>query len=273
MDDEHAVAGVDRAAEPAPLTLVIWGAGELGTRVALGWHRGPVLGYTATTRRHASLKAAGIQPFTGTPDLPTQDTVLLLALPGHANQANALRQLQSRPIPVPQRVVLISTTGYYGTPAGRVDEMTPAGEADRCRSIAATENLLWAWAGERGVAMRMGGLYGPGRGPIAALARRGTVKPGPANRTLPLIHYADAARAVLAALVLPEPAPVYLAVTPPCPTRGEFCVEACRRLGLEPPTFTAPCPGPPARYDVSRLRRDLLPRPAYPDWQTALDLT
>jgi nucleoside-diphosphate-sugar epimerase len=118
--------------------------------------------------------------------------------------------------------------------------------------------------------LRLGGLYCHGRGPFAALLRQGTASPGPPDRTLALIHYEDAAAAVLAALCHPSPEPTYVGVTPPYPTRQEFYQHACRLAGLPAPTFAPPLGLPPAEYDITRLRRDLLPLPAHPDWREAV---
>jgi nucleoside-diphosphate-sugar epimerase len=199
-----------------------------------------------------------------------RDDLLLVALPGTATKKDAVAALTRAP--VPSRVLLISTTGYYGSPKGLVDEETPAGEELDAQAIAAVEEEFRLWAGEAGVILRLGGLYRPGRGPFAALARRGTVSRKPANRTLPLIHYEDAATAVATALRRDKVAPIYLTLTPPCPSRQAFFEAAAARLGIEPPPFAPPLPGPPARYDATLLRRDLLPRPAYPSWQAALTL-
>ncbi|GIX46227.1 MAG: hypothetical protein KatS3mg131_0438 [Candidatus Tectimicrobiota bacterium] len=118
--------------------------------------------------------------------------------------------------------------------------------------------------------LRLGGLYCHHRGPLAALRRRGAPPPGPPDRILPLVHYADAATAVIAALCHPAPQPTYHVVVPPCPTRRAFYELACRWLGLPPPAFDLPLGHPPAAYDVTRLRRDLLPAPRYPDWRQGL---
>ncbi|MCB9161491.1 MAG: hypothetical protein H6644_16905 [Caldilineaceae bacterium] len=160
-------------------SLIVWGAGELGSRIGAAWQAGPVWGYTATPARHAALAAAGIRPRTGAPSALPDDGVLVLALPGHARQGEAVRQLAARGLVAPRCVVLVSTTGIYGAPRGVVDENTLLDTDARAQSIAAVEADFRAWAGERGVVMRLGGLYGPGRGPGAALARRGSAKPGP----------------------------------------------------------------------------------------------
>ncbi len=255
------------------MRLVVWGAGELGGRVAVQWAQAghPAVGTTQGTSRHDDLRRAGVEPRTGSAaDVLQPDDVLLLALPGNANQKAAVEALQHTPRP--NRVVLISSTGYYGTPAGRVDEATPRGETPHAINVEAAEHAFRAWAGSCGVVIRFGGLYRPGRGPMSALLRRGAAPEGAPNRTLALIHYADAATATSAALSHPAPETTYVGVVPPCPTRLDFYARACEIAGLPEPVFTSPLPHPPAAYDVTRLRRDLLPQPAYPDWREALAL-
>lgn len=253
--------------------LIIWGPGELGGRVARLWVNsiGPAMGFTQTTRRHSNLQAAGIKPHLGSPATMLQPAdTLLLALPGYATQQEAIQSLIDEAAPPPARVVMTSSTGYYGPAYGIIKEDTPPGLTKRAKKIAAVETLFWDWAGDTGIIVRLAGLYRPGRGPLPALARRGAPPLRPPDKTLALIHYDDAASAVFAALKHPQPAAIYLAVTPPCPTRETFYRLACQQLNLPGPIFDAPIGQPPATYDVTRLRRDLLPEPAYPDWRAAL---
>jgi len=253
--------------------LVIWGAGTLGGAVGQRWQRGPVLAFTQTTARHHTLQQLGITPHLESPCPHLQYLdVLLLALPGHAHQQAAITALQAAQITPPQRIVMISSTGYYGLNHALINEATPPGDDPRAATIATVEHEFMAWAGKNGVILRSGGLYGLGRGPIHALARRGYPKAGPPNKTLALIHYLDLAAAVIAALQHPQPAPVYLAVTPPCPTREEFYTLACDQLNLPAPVFTPVITNPPLFYDVTLLRQELHPHPLYPHWQTALAL-
>ncbi|MDX1522386.1 MAG: hypothetical protein R3264_12235 [Anaerolineae bacterium] len=255
----------------SPRRLITWGTGELGGRVAKLWRAqgGAVIGLTQTEKRHADLKAKGIEPQLGDPlFLIEPDDVLLLALPGYRNQGPAVEML--RDTPPPFRTVLIGSTGYYGLPTGTVDEQTPPGEGGRPAAMAAVERLFLDWAGKRGTVLRLGGLYRPSRGPVPALIRRGKPLPGPPNKTLALIHYDDAATATVMALQHPNPERVYLGVVTPCPTREEFYGLACRQLGLPDPTFDPPLPHPPAHFDTTLLQRDLLPNPAYPNWHSAL---
>lgn len=253
------------------MRLLIWGAGELGGRVGALWvQRGePALGLTRSADRHEALRRRGIEPrIASAADLLQPDDILLLALPGSANQQGAIETLTGRPLPA--RAVLISSTAYYGTPHGRVNEDTPPGNDERARAAAAAERVFRAWAEDRGVIIRLGGLYGPGRGPFAALVRRGTAPVGPPDRTLALIHYDDAATATLGALRHAAPEPIYVGVVPPCPTRREFYEAACRLAGLPEPAFEATLNLPLAAYEVTRLRRHLLSTPAHPDWRQSL---
>ncbi len=255
------------------MRLVVWGAGELGGRVAAMWaaQKQPVLGLTQSSARHESLRRQGVEAQIGNAqNILETDDVLLLSLPGNAKQKAAAEALATTAVPA--RTVFISSTGYYGTPQGSVSEETPSGDSDHAKAVETAELAFRAWAGTRGVVLRLGGLYRPGRGPFSALLRRGTAPVGAPNRTLSLIHYADAARATLTALQHPSLESTYIGVVTPCPTRQEFYTHACQLAELPEPVFDAPLPHPPATYDVTRLQRDLLPSPTHPNWRDALTM-
>jgi nucleoside-diphosphate-sugar epimerase len=252
--------------------VVVWGAGELGAPIALRAAREgrPALAFTRSTDRHSALQAGGVVAHTGdaAPHVRPDD-LLLLCVPGHEALTacvTALAQVGAKPA----RAVYISSTGYYGLASGRVDEETPPGLDTHAQSIAGGESLFRAWAGERGVVLRFGGLYKRGRGPLSALAKRGRPPLGPPDRTLSLLHYDDAVEATWCALHHPTPAPVYVGVVPPCPTRKDFYLAACVVLGLDLPGFDAALGLPLAVYDTRRFRTDLLPAPTHPRWQEAL---
>ncbi|MCB0209954.1 MAG: hypothetical protein KDJ52_11515 [Anaerolineae bacterium] len=260
----------------SPQHLVVWGAGELGGRVAKLWrtHVGPVTAFTQSERRHTDLAAAGITPRIGAPvDLLQPNDSLLLSLPGHEAQEAAVKHCIDHNLTAPARVVMVSTIGYFGPQAhGSIDVETQPGSDRRSQSIAAAEHTFRAWAGEAGVIIRSGGLYSKARGPMSALRRRRTMKVRPPDKTLALIHYDDAATTIFEALRHPSPETVYLAVVTPCPTREEFYTRAFQLLNLPEPQFDAPIGLPPAQYQIDNLRRDLLPNPAYPNWQSALEM-
>lgn len=240
------------------MRISIVGCGELGLRVGRrlvdGGHR--VHGITRTDARHEALRAAGILPGLA----PVEADATLFSVPGASAQRDAMQAWPA----LSGRVVLVSSTAVYAGMGGRLDEQTPLLlPTARAQQAHRTERWLLD-RHEDAVVLRFGGLYRQGRGPAAA-ARRSGVREGPPNRTLPLLHYDDAASIALAALLHPAPQPCYLALTPPCPSRAEFYGA----LGL-PATFTEPVDEPAADYDVALLRRDLLPSPAFPDWRSAL---
>lgn len=250
--------------------LVVVGAGEIGGAVAAAWAQGggQALAVTRTERRHAALARAGVPATTRDPrDLIGSGDRVLLSVAGSQGQAEVVEGLQGVEC---RRAVFTSTTGVYGAPAGPVDAGTPAGSEPRARAAWAAEAAFRTWC-PGGVILRLGGLYRLGRGPVQALLRRGAPLPGPPDRTLALIHQDDAVTAIVAALCHPAPEAVYLAVTPPLPTRRDFYRAACARHGLAPPTFTGATGRAPAEFDVGPLRRDLLPDPAHPDWREALE--
>ena len=124
----------------------------------------------------------------------------------------------------------LSSTGVYGDAGGAwVDESAPIG---RGRRIARAEaDAAWLKRGAR--ALRLPGIYGPGR---SALDR---VRTGKAHRIdLPhqvfsRVHVDDIASGVIAALAGP-PGAYNLADDAPA-VQNAVIEEACRLLGLEPP--------------------------------------
>jgi len=251
-------------------TIWVWGAGELGGRVAaLAATDGRrVVGLTRSKKRHKTLRRADIEPRRGGPDGMTTHDRLLLSLPGSVAQLEAVRALDG--VPVPARAVLISSTGYYGRQGGRLDASSAPGCTERAQRVAEAEATFRNWAGPAGVILRLGGLFRQGRGPLNVYKKRGYAPPGPAEKSLALLHYDDAATATWEAMIHPDPEPIYVGVVEPCPTRREFYLAASVLLGLNLPSFGPETGQPPATYGVEALRIDLLPEPAHPRWQAAL---
>ena len=223
------------------MELTVVGCGALGVRIASLW-TGPVRGVTATTASHASLQQQ-------VPGLQTTTTVGSLAgtavicMPSSHQGAF----LDSAP-PVQGPVVFTSSTGVYGEPAGLVTAESPTGTTERALRLLQLEQRFLAWA-PHGRILRLGGLFEPGRGPVAAFERRHSAPEGPADRPLALIHYADAARLVLRLLTGDGPT-ITLGVTHQ-PRRDTFYGLLAARFGCDPPVFSGEAAG--FRYQLVDL--------------------
>jgi nucleoside-diphosphate-sugar epimerase len=139
-----------------------------------------------------------------------------------------------------RRIVYLSTVGVYGDAGGAyVDEDSPlAASSPRARARIDAEG---AWAGfgaEIGAEidiLRLGGIYGPGRGPFEKLRSgeaRAVVKPGQVfNR----IHVDDIAGAVEAVIAAGRPGAVYNVVDGSPSAPEDVLDYGAQLLGLPPP--------------------------------------
>ncbi|MFT7517989.1 MAG: hypothetical protein ACI9MC_000113 [Kiritimatiellia bacterium] len=249
--------------------LVVIGAGDVGGRVAAAWVElgGVAVGITSSDARHDALRRVGVEPSLVRPSLVVgPGDLVLLATPGSASQlamAEGLRGVTC------ERLLITSTTGYHGLVDGAVLADDPPGDGDRADLAMRAERAARAVI-ESVVVLRLGGLYRVGRGPLAALLRRGSAPHGPADRPLPLVHVHDAVTAIVGALNHPAPRPTYLVVTPPVPTRAAFYSLACARHGLLAPTGWPTLSLEPASYDARGLS-EILPEPVHSDWREATE--
>ena len=158
--------------------------------------------------------------------------------------------------PTVSRVVYASSTGVYGQTEGewvnlqtRPDPRTESGKI--CLEA---EERLAGWARKRNrstsvVVLRFAGLYGPGRVVRSTLIARGEPIPGDPSKLLNLIHIDDAARAAVAALVIPNPDPIYLVSDDRPVTRLEYYSLVASLLDAPEPRFVTPDGGSP---DIGR---------------------
>lgn len=190
---------------------------------------------------------------------------MLLALPGSAQQLDAIERLGSQPRPA--RAVLISTIGFHGPYCGTIRSGDPAGASERAQLAAATEAAFRRWAGPHGSILRCAGLWHSSRGPQRAYARSRSARLGPPDAPLPLIHYEDAATLAIAALLDDTVHPVLLGVVS-APSRSEFYTACAQAFSAEVPLFTAPT-GQQVRFE-DPVAAQLLGAPANPDWRAML---
>lgn len=139
-----------------------------------------------------------------------------------------------------QRLILTSSTGIYGPGNGDwIDETSPVAAQGNFAAtrLSEGENLL-SESGLSSIAIRLGGIYGPGRSSLLDSVRNGTARlsrnDAPAiwtNR----IHRDDAARSIRHLMTLANPSAVYLGVDDEPATRNDVLCFAAKLLGKSPP--------------------------------------
>ena len=150
-----------------------------------------------------------------------------------------------------QRVLLVSSSAVYGEHDGAwVDEDTPAAPLGfNGQLLLAAEQLLSAQP-VPAIALRLAGLYGPGRPQLFERLRAGQLRvPRTQRHWANRMHTDDAAAAIAHLLALADPLPCYLGVdSTPLPLDQLYDALA-RLIGAEPP----PDGPPPAGIGSKRL--------------------
>lgn len=256
--------------------ILIAGCGDIGSTLGLALH---TAGHEVWgLKRHPGDLPPAIQPLAA--DLT--DPATLTALPprldyvvysaaaagfseaqyqaayvtGVRNLLDALRQTGQQP----KRLLFTSSTSVYAQRQGEwVDEDSPAAAehfAGRC--IRAGERLLEdsPWPA---VAVRFGGIYGPGRTRLIESVREGSaVRPAGPPIYTNRIHRDDCARVLEHLIRLPDPAPLYIAVDDDPAPLNEVLSWLAAQLGApEPPVVnqTPRKPGADSGGDAAlRLR-------------------
>jgi nucleoside-diphosphate-sugar epimerase len=277
------------------MSKLIFGCGYLGHRVARLWRDAghEVFVVTRSAERAQKLAAEGLRPIVADvvrpetlADLPACESVLYAV--GHDRAAGAtIREvyaggLQNVLDRLPDgflRIIYISSTGVYAQSRGEtVDENSPTEPArEGGRACLAAEKVLAAHRlGSRGIVLRMAGLYGRGRVPLAEDLRRGRPIAAPPHGLLNLIHVDDAAGVVLAADERAVPPRTYIVSDGTPLERRTYYEELARLLGAPPPVFaavgadSAARAGSAKRVSNARMRRELGVRLAYPTYREAL---
>ncbi len=292
---------------PQEAPMLIIGCGYTGTRVArkLAQEGRPVIGTAATPQSVERLRQEGLTALRldldedcgldkildesldetldeDEPANPADHSILYLTPPPPTGTtdprlARLLDHLRARDRA--PRIVYAGTTGVYGDCAGRwVTEEHPLNPGtDRARRRADAERQLQEYAGEA-IILRIAGIYGPGRLPIAQVkGRMPVLRPEEApysNR----IHVDDLVAVCLAAMDRGRPGAAYNVADGRPTTMTHYFTLLARMLAEEPPpTITWPEAEkmlPPEllsflrenrRVDNTKMRRDLGTRPRYTD--------
>jgi nucleoside-diphosphate-sugar epimerase len=252
--------------------VLVAGCGDLGTEVGL---RLVAAGHEVVgLRRDPSVLPSELVPLAGDltrplPSLPGDlDAVVHTPAAGRRDEAtyravylDGLRRVleavsagTDRP-----RVLFVSSTAVYGVEDGsEVDESTPTEPTSPTGRVLADAERALADAGVQGIALRLAGIYGPGRTRLVDRVRAGEARlpaaPVHANR----IHRDDAAEAVVHLLTrVPQPAPCYLGVDDAPVDRGEVLRFLAAELGVPVPPVAAKGDGRDRGGD-KRCRNDRL---------------
>jgi nucleoside-diphosphate-sugar epimerase len=136
----------------------------------------------------------------------------------------------------PRRVIFTSSTAVYAQDAGElVDEDSPAEPVAWNGSVMLETERALAAGPFPGIALRLGGIYGPGRGRLVRAVRSGDARlrghPHYTNR----IHRDDAAGALRHLLALEDPAPLYLGVDREPADEADVLCWLAREVGAPEP--------------------------------------
>lgn len=257
------------------LDHALWHCAGLRRRLVPATLGSRILWFQADLRDPASLSTAlsAIPPVTHVlyapaPDARIPDTYTQVYPEGLNTLLEAL--------PDPKRLrrcVLVDSTAVWGPSEAWVDEGTPPDPEDfRGVSMLAAEALLHErLAGQfpnaTGTALRLSGLYGPGRLRLIEGLRNGRIKvpSGPghwANR----LHIEDAASACAHLLTLPTPLPCYIGTDDhPMPTADLY--DALARMTNSPLPGREVHPPDGKRLSNARLRASGW-APQWPDMTT-----
>jgi nucleoside-diphosphate-sugar epimerase len=175
------------------------------------------------------------------------------------------------------RIVYVSSTGVYGPAHGAwVDESTPIAPHTRAgRARAAAEAAL----GSHGVALRVAGIYGPGRG-LASRIRAGTYRiVGDGSAHVSRVHVVDLVEAIVRAGTSSIAGPINIADDAPDPI-GEVADAVAAHFGLPPPPRVPVDDVDPEvagmltadrRIANRRMKDELGVVLRYPSWRSALE--
>eukprot|EP00405_Crypthecodinium_cohnii_P007444 CAMPEP_0206421286 /NCGR_PEP_ID=MMETSP0324_2-20121206/1356_1 /ASSEMBLY_ACC=CAM_ASM_000836 /TAXON_ID=2866 /ORGANISM="Crypthecodinium cohnii, Strain Seligo" /LENGTH=376 /DNA_ID=CAMNT_0053885349 /DNA_START=134 /DNA_END=1264 /DNA_ORIENTATION=- len=276
---------------PGPDDLLVYGAGYLGRLVGRHWlaehPNSRVVAVTKSGESHEELRGLGFEPFLGS-DLARlsadqgagkfQNVAVTVPPSGGVSESgdddyvNVLKQaLRWRS--KAGSLVFTSSGGVFSEDGGSVvDESSPtsADSSPRSAVLLRAEQLIRS-AG--GVVLRLAGLYDLHRGAHQYWWNQGIVRGNPEYK-INLVHYEDAAKAVVAALELENPSPAgdLFLIGDGMPLSRKEIVEATSSnadfIDRPKPQLDSSLPSKRnsnigKRYDVSRARKFLQWAPTY----------
>ncbi len=275
------------------MSLLIVGCGYVGQAVvrALQSAAEPkrIFALTRSAQRCQELRELGTEPIVGNwlepgLKLPPVEQVLI-AVPHRPDEAwganthlHGLQQLRTSLGCQPRRLVYLSTTGVYGSnPLGQIDETSPVAPTRIGPQIAvAAENALSSLY-TSAIVLRLAGIYGPGRIPLAGSLRAGQPLAVQRSGHLNLVHVADIARVICLLLERHMARSLYVLSDGQPVQREVFYRELARCCGVAEPRFEEPEAessrrqrAGDKRVDPSRIVHELRYEFLFPDYRSGL---
>jgi nucleoside-diphosphate-sugar epimerase len=238
------------------MTILLAGCGDLGTEAGLrfaaaghrvvGWRRSPSKLPPEIEGVAADLSSPDLPPVPAdttavvvavAADSPTEAAYRAAYVDGLAHVLDALE----RDGVTPRRVLFVSSTAVYGDAGGGwVDESTTAVPGSFSgRTLLEAESLLagrLSGTSSAVVALRLGGIYGPGRTRLIDQVRTGAAIIPAVPRYTNRIHRDDAAGAIVRLCTMEDdPSPVYLGVDNDPAELGDVLRFLAAELGLGVP--------------------------------------
>jgi nucleoside-diphosphate-sugar epimerase len=279
---------------------VVAGCGYVGTRLARAWRQqgGTVTALVRTEESAARLRALDIEAIavdldeeTATPASVAGAWLYYLVPPPSVGTTDPrIRRFLQRldADNAPAGLVLLSTTGVYGDCDGAwIDESAPlAPRADRARRRVDAEQAARDWSARSGIPLiilRVPGIYGPGRLPVARLRQGAPVLRDSESPWSNRVHVDDLVAAALAAPMRGRPGSAYNISDGHPSTMTDYFKRVADAMGLpRPPEIDAHAarsqlqPGMQSylaesrRIDNTRMRTELGVVLRYPDLDAGL---
>lgn len=231
------------------MTVVIAGCGDVGTEAGLRYVATgrPVLGLRRSPQLlPSSFETQAIDLAGKVPTLPadTDIVVLVTSAAGRSDAAYKSAYVETaasmlsairRDCHRAPRVLFVSSTAVYGVGDGsRVDEQTPIDPTTPTSARLLEAEQLLQSALDDVIVLRLGGIYGPGRGRLIEQAQSGHAIVGPGHHFTNRIHRDDAAAAIVHLTTSAAPGPLYLGVDHDPAERGDVLRFLAAELGTSP---------------------------------------
>ncbi len=233
--------------------VLIAGCGDIGQRVARLYRvqGASVRGLARSETGAARLRSGDIEPVFGDlaegatlKNLPTAEAMLFyLAPPPAQGERDPLLQNFLAAIDaarLPAKLVLISTTAVYGDCRGVwiTEAQTAQPQTARGRRRLDAENTLRCWGRETGVPfviLRVGGIYGPGRLPVARLEKGLPILDPVESPQTNRIHQDDLAQVCIAAMEKGISGEIYNIADGHPGVMSQYFIDVAKALGLPLP--------------------------------------